>query len=326
MYTILKFRNGTAVEILRAHSAYLLATEAEEETMLYNISLSPYECFVFGALCQILEIESTPVKFSQVFRSKACATIEQTLSPDITPELRRNILYILDIVNRNPIINLRLSILSSYLAMEEVMNVLLMVQAVKSFGRKPIEALAAANKMQVNKCELSTFNSQGKLSEFTQEAVNVFIKLNEEYLQSFKIYKNKLVRSELNPFVYLWKQQIMYMHDLIKNQTEHVLDVQEVYFEAIASGQKTVEGRPNKPKYDAYEPGDILKFVVFDIDGRIKRELSTVINKVNKYDTIYDYLSSEGYLRAIPGSRNILEAAVIYNKWYSDEVVAEIKE
>ena len=77
----------------------------------------------------------------------------------------------------------------------------------------------------------------------------------------------------------------------------------------IKDGIKTVEGRKNSVKYQAYKKGDIL---IFTYNGE---KLKTKITYINKYKTVEDYLQKETIKIALPCVKTIKEGVKIYNLW-----------
>lgn len=77
----------------------------------------------------------------------------------------------------------------------------------------------------------------------------------------------------------------------------------------IKEGIKTVEGRKNSEKYQAYKKGDTL---IFTCDGE---ELKTEITYIHRYKTVEDYLRRETLKKALPCVKTVKEGVEIYNLW-----------
>lgn len=90
----------------------------------------------------------------------------------------------------------------------------------------------------------------------------------------------------------------------------HYLSIQAPYFDFIASGIKTVEGRKNSPKYQEYKVGDTLIFT----SGN--KECATTITYIRKYNDVDDYLTAETLAKALPGIHLMDEGIRIYNNIY----------
>jgi len=99
-------------------------------------------------------------------------------------------------------------------------------------------------------------------------------------------------------------------------QKTHILSIQNLEecptFNYIKDGTKTVEGRKNSLKYQKYNIGDLLEFVYNN------EKVLTIINYINKYETIEDYLKKETLKRALPCVKTIKDGVEIYNLWVSN--------
>ncbi len=82
------------------------------------------------------------------------------------------------------------------------------------------------------------------------------------------------------------------------------------YFQAIASGAKTVEGRLKKPELAALQPGDLIEFISED-DRTMRAEV--VYNK--EYRSFREMLLQEGIARCLPGLSNLEEGIQIYHSF-----------
>ena len=100
-------------------------------------------------------------------------------------------------------------------------------------------------------------------------------------------------------------------------QKKHILSIQNPEkcptFDYIKDGIKTVEGRKNSLKYQKYNVGDLLEFV------HNNEKVLTIINNINKYETVEDYLRKETLKRALPCVKTIKDGVEVYNLWTSNE-------
>lgn len=105
--------------------------------------------------------------------------------------------------------------------------------------------------------------------------------------------------------------------------TIHYLSIQNPRicptFTYIKTGIKTVEGRKNSLKYQAYKKGDIL---IFTCNGE---KVKTRITYINKYKTVEDYLRKETIKIALPCVKTIEEGVKIYNLWTKEKERKELR-
>ena len=99
-------------------------------------------------------------------------------------------------------------------------------------------------------------------------------------------------------------------------QKKHILPIKNhkkcPTFDYIKDGIKTVEGRKNSLKYQKYNVGDLLEFVYNN------EKVLTIINNINKYEYLEDYLKKETLKRTLPCVKTIKEGIEIYNLWVSN--------
>jgi ASC-1-like (ASCH) protein len=88
---------------------------------------------------------------------------------------------------------------------------------------------------------------------------------------------------------------------------------QEPWFSKIRAGIKRIEGRKYSPKYAALKPGDLLEFYCND-----QSFISKVI-EVKVYNTLEEYLETEGYENALPEVGSLLDAIALYLQYNSRE-------
>ncbi len=92
----------------------------------------------------------------------------------------------------------------------------------------------------------------------------------------------------------------------------HTLYVEKAYVPLIREGQKTVEGRLNKEKYQTMKPGDILAFCV-------KREPSDTtfckVLRLRTYKTFRAMLEAEGLRSCLPTAETLEEGVAMYHRF-----------
>lgn len=86
--------------------------------------------------------------------------------------------------------------------------------------------------------------------------------------------------------------------------------VQQHYFDAIKSGQKTVEGRLNKPRYNDLVIGMQLQF-----EGLEKEVVTCVIMGINRYPDFASMLAAEGVEAMLPGVASLQEGVKLYESF-----------
>ncbi len=102
---------------------------------------------------------------------------------------------------------------------------------------------------------------------------------------------------------------------------EWIFDVFEENLEYILDSGKEVEGRVpdiRKPQkaYHLIKPDDIVTFRIVDkninpLDGI--RPVSFMVSYNKRYDSVRDYLESEGLNRALPEAKDIEEGISLYH-------------
>lgn len=96
------------------------------------------------------------------------------------------------------------------------------------------------------------------------------------------------------------------------------LSVKKIYFDAIKSGQKTVEGRINTPKYQDLKAGiDILFFL-----EKTEEKIVCTITKLVTYTNFKDMLQKEGVETMLPGVTLIDDGIRLYESFgnYKEEI------
>jgi ASC-1-like (ASCH) protein len=89
--------------------------------------------------------------------------------------------------------------------------------------------------------------------------------------------------------------------------------IQNPWFDFIASGKKTIEGRLNRPPFSEFKIGDKLKFI------NNGNAVCAVVLDIKKYKTFEEYLSIEGLGRTLPNTKTIADGINVYRKYYSKE-------
>lgn len=95
--------------------------------------------------------------------------------------------------------------------------------------------------------------------------------------------------------------------------------VQQIYFDDITNGRKTIEGRLAKDKYLQLKPGERVRFS--NTSGT--QVLVKKVVAVHMYRTFEEAFSEQDYQKAIPSARNTAEAVRVYERFYSREQQAQ---
>ena len=91
----------------------------------------------------------------------------------------------------------------------------------------------------------------------------------------------------------------------------HQLNLDNIWFEQIVLGNKTVEGRLAKDKFREMNTGDVIKF-----KNRTGNEINVKISRLTHYNSFEEYLNTEGLTKTLPGY-SFDEGINIYRKYYS---------
>lgn len=96
------------------------------------------------------------------------------------------------------------------------------------------------------------------------------------------------------------------------------ITVQKIYFDAIACGRKTVEGRVNTEKYKTLQPGMRIGFCAPEGNEVVY----CFIEDLRVYQTFKDMLCQEGVENMLPGVDSLQKAIAIYEGFpgYADAV------
>ena len=84
--------------------------------------------------------------------------------------------------------------------------------------------------------------------------------------------------------------------------------IQQRYLDAIAAGDKTVEGRLDGPRFADLRAGDTLELRAVDA----ARTLRCAVERVQRYPSFAAMLSAEGLSSALPGVGTVSEGVAIY--------------
>lgn len=98
-------------------------------------------------------------------------------------------------------------------------------------------------------------------------------------------------------------------------QTKHTFTVSQPWFDLIKSGDKTVEGRLGKGKFEEIKVGDAVIWIHNELTCK------TMITYIHRYKTFEEYLSTEGIVNALPVNyvTTVQEGIQVYRKYYSEE-------
>lgn len=96
---------------------------------------------------------------------------------------------------------------------------------------------------------------------------------------------------------------------------KHRVNVEHIWWKAIKSNKKTVEGRLNKGVFAEIKKNDRLEFVSNKTQATVTRR----VYRVTKYKTFHDYLVNEGLRRTLPTVTSLEDGIAVYRKFYSEE-------
>ena len=88
------------------------------------------------------------------------------------------------------------------------------------------------------------------------------------------------------------------------------------WFDLIAEGKKTVEGRLNLGKFAALGRGDLLGI---SKSGDATKRVLCRVRALRMYVSFEQYLASEGLCYALPGVTTIAEGVAVYHEFYPPE-------
>lgn len=97
------------------------------------------------------------------------------------------------------------------------------------------------------------------------------------------------------------------------------LNVQQVYFEAIKNGTKTIEGRLAKEKFRKLKAGDNIRFSNNEGTQSVVRSVAAI----HIYPTFEDSFKVQDFKQAVPNVNTIAEAVQIYEQFYTKQMQRE---
>lgn len=92
---------------------------------------------------------------------------------------------------------------------------------------------------------------------------------------------------------------------------------QDPWFSLIRDGKKRVEGRKATPKWRKLKAGDVLVFT----NG--SEEFETMIDRIDRFDSLDAYLLGVGVEAALPGVSDLEKARKIYLQWSTLQEIAQ---
>ena len=98
---------------------------------------------------------------------------------------------------------------------------------------------------------------------------------------------------------------------------EMEMNIQEPWFSLIQNGQKQVEGRLNRGKFQELRVNDTIRFTNND------KSFNAKITKITKYPNFGDLLFNEKLYRVLPGFPNIKCGIILYDKFYKFNEIKE---
>jgi ASC-1-like (ASCH) protein len=98
---------------------------------------------------------------------------------------------------------------------------------------------------------------------------------------------------------------------------EMEMNIQEPWFSLIQNGQKQVEGRLNRGKFQELRVNDTIRFTNND------KSFNAKITKITKYPNFGDLLFHEKLYRVLPGFPNIKCGIILYDKFYKFNEIKE---
>lgn len=106
-------------------------------------------------------------------------------------------------------------------------------------------------------------------------------------------------------------------HEMPSPPPVHEMECGDPWFSLIFEGKKPVEGRKNSPKYRKIKAGDIIEF------SHQSKRFKALVERIEKYETLEDYLRGATLEKALPGVRTFEEGLTIYHQWSTPEQIKE---
>lgn len=116
-----------------------------------------------------------------------------------------------------------------------------------------------------------------------------------DFYNKYLKYKNKYLKLKYN---------------MNGGMVEHIMNLKKIWFDYIANGDKTIEGRLYDDKRKQLNVGDIIKFT----NG--EDSFTKEITKLETFDSFSDAVTEENYKKLIPNANNRDEALKVYTDIY----------
>lgn len=103
-------------------------------------------------------------------------------------------------------------------------------------------------------------------------------------------------------------------------------DLNSVWFDAINSGKKIVEGRLNKSWVSTLQPLDMIEFKKRTEKGidETQKPIRVVVTKLKKYHTFTELFDDVGLDKVLPGIKSYEDGVNVYRQWYTEEKEKEL--
>jgi ASC-1-like (ASCH) protein len=95
------------------------------------------------------------------------------------------------------------------------------------------------------------------------------------------------------------------------------INCSDPWFSLLENGIKPVEGRKAQEKYTSLKPGDEVCFHCTNCD----KSFNAIIERVDKFKTLIEYLNGVSLEKALPGIKNLEEGIKIYSEWSAWEEI-----
>jgi ASC-1-like (ASCH) protein len=104
-------------------------------------------------------------------------------------------------------------------------------------------------------------------------------------------------------------------------QDRQITDIHldDPWFDYVANGAKTIEGKLSKGKSLLLSSGSCVVF-----HGNGGAFVRTKVTDIRKYGSIREYLETEGLARTLPGIETIDEGIAVYAKYYKPGLDVEL--
>lgn len=88
----------------------------------------------------------------------------------------------------------------------------------------------------------------------------------------------------------------------------------EPYFTFMKNGQKTIEGRLNRGKFESIRPRDHVMIY----NSEETKSIEAVVKRVQKYPTFRELLENEQLKSVLPDAESVDQGVEIYHKFYPE--------